>query len=127
MSEAVTGEYHIQVHGANMDVLLQSPREYELSAHMHPSDADSAENNTNMVLSPMPGTLVSYAVSPEEQVVEGQELCVVEAMKMQNIIRSPRKGTIKSLTVDVGSSLLADQLLLEFEDESSSSSEDEAA
>jgi len=73
-------------------------------------------DTSSMVLSPMPGTLISFAVESGQEVVEGQELCVVEAMKMQNIIRSPKKGVISSLKVTVGESLMADQLILDFEE-----------
>ena len=45
----------------------------------------------------------------------GQELCVVEAMKMQNIQRSERKGTIKSINCEEGDSLKVDQVILEFD------------
>ena len=75
-----------------------------------PLDVDT----TDIVMSPMPGTLVSYAVSEGDIVQIGQELCVVEAMKMQNIIRAPRSGTIGVLKVKSGSSLKADEIILEY-------------
>lgn len=111
LKELTTGELQVQMYGAQLEVLLQTPREYELSAHMHPPlDVDT----TDIVMSPMPGTLVSYAVSEGDIVQIGQELCVVEAMKMQNIIRAPRSGTIGVLKVKSGSSLKADEIILEY-------------
>jgi len=99
------------MYGADMMILIQSPREYELSTHMHvPLEVDTSD----MILSPMPGTLVSYAVKEGAEVQEGQELCVVEAMKMQNLIRSSRHGVISKLNVKVGSSLRADEVIMEF-------------
>ena len=113
LKERTTGELQVQMYGALHDVLLQTPREYVLSKYMHaPLDVDTSD----MLLSPMPGTLVSYAISEGDNVVTGQELCVVEAMKMQNIIRSPRSGTIGALKVKVGNSLRSDELILEFEE-----------
>jgi propionyl-CoA carboxylase alpha chain len=111
LKERTTGELQIQMYGALVEVLLQTPREYELSRHMQPPvEVDTS----NMVLSPMPGTLISYAVREGDTVLVGQELCVVEAMKMQNIIRSPRSGTIGALKVNVGSPVKSDELILEF-------------
>jgi len=118
IKEGQHGLLSIQMKGANMDVLVQAPREYELSLHMHePSIVDTSD----MVLSPMPGALISYAVQEGDHVEMGQELCIVEAMKMQNIIRSPRAGTISKCRVEVGSSLKADEIIIDLVPESGSS------
>ena len=53
------------------------------------------------LLSPMPGRVVSVDVSPGDKVVIGQELVVVEAMKMQNLLRSERNGIVKSVKVGI--------------------------
>ena len=47
----------------------------------------------------------------------GQEICTIEAMKMQNIIRSPRTGIIQSLNSEDDASLMTDEILAEFEPE----------
>lgn len=94
LGEDVTGEIKVQMCGADMPVLLQSPREYELSKYMHePIMVDTS----SLVLSPMPGQLIKMSVEEGDHVEVGQELCIVEAMKMQNIIRSPRAGDRKSV------------------------------
>jgi propionyl-CoA carboxylase alpha chain len=113
LREEVTDEIRMQMYGADTKILIQSPREYELSRlYIHePVKADTA----NMVLSPMPGLLISYAVKPGDTVVDGQELCIVESMKMQNMIRSPREGTIASCRAAVGASLKVDEVILTFE------------
>ena len=72
-------------------------------------------DHTRSVLSPMPGSIVSVAVKPGQTVVDGQELCIVEAMKMQNILKSERDGVIKSVNVIGGDTVTVDQLLIEFE------------
>ena len=108
---STTGEMNIHMQGASTSVLLQDENEYELSKYMHPPvHADTS----NFVLSPMPGTLISFAVKPGDTVNEDQELCIVEAMKMQNIIRSTRSGKIGKLNVNVGSSLMADDVIIAY-------------
>ena len=68
------------MYGADKQCLVQSPREYELSKHMLPP---KVVDTSDFVLSPMPGTLISFSVKEGDQVEVGQELCIVEAMKMQ--------------------------------------------
>jgi propionyl-CoA carboxylase alpha chain len=119
--DQATGETRLQMYGADFSVLVQSPREYELSKHYKKAAktwiAASNLGELLYVRSPMPGRLVSLAqrVAPNVEVIEGQELCIVEAMKMQNIIRSPRTGVIKSIKVKEGASLATDQIIFEFE------------
>jgi propionyl-CoA carboxylase alpha chain len=111
MTELDTGEIPMQMYGADRLVLVQSEREHELSRYMRePEVVDTG----NLVQSPMPGTLIRISVSEGDAVEEGQELCVVEAMKMQNILRSPRAGVIAKCKVKPGQSVMADQVILEF-------------
>ena len=63
----------------------------------------------------MPGALLTVAVKVGDEVVEGQEVCVVEAMKMQNVLFAPRDGKVKSLLAEPGSVLAADQPIVDFE------------
>jgi propionyl-CoA carboxylase alpha chain len=67
------------------------------------------------LLSPMPGLLRSIAVEEGEEVAAGKELCVVEAMKMENILRSERAAKIASIRVRPGDTLTVGQVILEFE------------
>ncbi|MGK3759965.1 MAG: propionyl-CoA carboxylase alpha chain [Bacillariaceae sp.] len=99
------------MYGADMQCLVQSPREYELSKHMRPP---VIEDTSDLVMSPMPGTLINFTIQEGDHVEAGQELCVVEAMKMQNIIRSPRKGNIVKLYIEKGAALVTDQVIMEF-------------
>jgi propionyl-CoA carboxylase alpha chain len=113
LSDQPTGELRLQMYGAVTDVLLQSPREYELSRqYLRPPIAVDTQD---LVLSPMPGLLISYAVTAGQTVEEGQELCIVESMKMQNMIRSPRRGVIAACVCNVGASLQVDQVIVTFE------------
>jgi propionyl-CoA carboxylase alpha chain len=99
------------MYGADMKCIVQTPREYELSKHMRPP---VIEDTSDLVMSPMPGTLINFNIQEGDHVEAGQELCVVEAMKMQNIIRSPRKGNIVKLYVEKGAALVTDQVIMEF-------------
>lgn len=114
LREETTGEIKMQMYGADTKILLQSPREYELSRlyMKKPAKLDTS----SMILSPMPGLLISYAVEAGDTVVEGQELCIVESMKMQNMIRSPRNGKIASCKAVVGASLKVDEVIITFEE-----------
>jgi propionyl-CoA carboxylase alpha chain len=67
------------------------------------------------LLSPMPGLLVSVAVKEGEAVKAGQELAVVEAMKMENILRAEADGTVKKVHAAKGASLAVDEKIIEFE------------
>ena len=70
---------------------------------------------SKFLLSPMPGLLVALRVAPGDMVEAGQPLAVVEAMKMENILRAGKTGTVKSITAAQGESLAVDQVILELE------------
>lgn len=86
--------------------------QYRLSVYMaEPVKVDHSKS----VLSPMPGAVVQVMVEVGQTVVDGQDLCVIEAMKMQNLLKSERDGVIKSINVKAGDSVAVDELLIEFE------------
>jgi propionyl-CoA carboxylase alpha chain len=89
-----------------------SPRAAELLALMPPKQTADV---TRLVLSPMPGLLSSLAVSQGQEVKAGEPLAIVEAMKMENVLRAERDGRIKRIRVSPGDSLAVDQVILEFE------------
>lgn len=62
----------------------------------------------------MPGLLVSVAVQIGQEVKTGETLAVVEAMKMENVLRAERDGTVAKLYAQPGESLAVDQRILEF-------------
>ena len=62
----------------------------------------------------MPGLVIAAEVSAGEQVREGQVLFIVEAMKMQNIIRAERDGVLRSVPAQAGDSVAADDIMAEF-------------
>jgi 3-methylcrotonyl-CoA carboxylase alpha subunit len=64
---------------------------------------------------PMPGKVIAVRVSPGQQVARGDELVVVEAMKMENALRAPRTGTVKSVAARVGDMVAPGLALVELE------------
>ena len=70
---------------------------------------------SRFLLSPMPGLLVRVSVGPGDAVKAGQEVAVVEAMKMENLLRAEQDGTVAAVLSEPGASLAVDQPILEFE------------
>jgi propionyl-CoA carboxylase alpha chain len=73
-----------------------------------------AGNSGKLVLCPMPGLVVSIAVKEGQEVKAGDQLAIVEAMKMENVIRAERDATVKKVAVKAGDSLAVDAVILEF-------------
>ena len=88
------------------------PRAAELLALM---PEKQVSDTSRLLLSPMPGLLSSVAVTQGQEVKAGEPLAVVEAMKMENILRAERDGRIAHIRAQPGDSLAVDQVILEFE------------
>jgi len=73
-----------------------------------------ATDTGKKLLCPMPGLVVSIAVTEGQEVKAGETLAVVEAMKMQNVLRAERDGTVKKIHASAGATLAVDALILEF-------------
>ncbi len=73
-----------------------------------------APDMSKFLLSPMPGLLVSVAVTGGQCVKAGEELAVVEAMKMENVLRAEQDGEVKAVHANPGDSLTVDQKIVEF-------------
>ncbi|MGY4623920.1 acetyl-CoA carboxylase biotin carboxylase subunit [Bradyrhizobium sp. USDA 4486] len=82
------------------------------SARLMPVTA--ASDSGKKLLCPMPGLVVSIAVSEGQEVKAGETLAVVEAMKMQNVLRAEQDGTVKKIHASAGATLAVDALILEF-------------
>jgi biotin carboxyl carrier protein len=81
------------------------------------SSAPAAPTSTaKSVLAPLPGVIVAVSVRPGDAVEHGQELCVIEAMKMKNVIRAGRAGTIGAVHVALNQHVKHHDALLEFTD-----------
>ena len=104
--------YQMYYKGNKMDCEILSPRQFGLYQHMpEPQVIDLAKN----VLSPMPGTMVEIKVKDGDKIMDGQDLAVIEAMKMQNVLKSEVEGVVKKVHVKTGDNVGVDQLLIEFE------------
>ena len=98
--------------GAQIDVMVMTPRAAELNRHMIekvPPDL------SKFLLSPMPGLLVKLSVNAGDEIKAGEELAVVEAMKMENSLRAEDDVVIAKVMAGEGDSLVVDQPILEFE------------
>ncbi|GAB2176841.1 acetyl-CoA carboxylase biotin carboxylase subunit [Dongia sp. agr-C8] len=103
--------YRVTQGGASCKVMVLNSRAAELDAFM---PEKLPPDMSRFLLSPMPGLLVSLAVTPDEEVKAGQTLAVVEAMKMENILKAERDGKVAKLHAKPGDSLAVDQIILEF-------------
>lgn len=93
---------------------LEVYNEPEFRALQHMPVKESL-NTEKLTLSPMPGKIISVAVQPGDTVVPGQEVCVIEAMKMQNSLRAEAAGTVKAVNVKVGDTVSVEEILIEFD------------
>ena len=108
----LSGGFRMRTRGADLKVLVRSPRQAELSEYMQEK---LPPDTSKMLLCPMPGLIVKIDVKAGQEVQEGQPLCTVEAMKMENILRAERTGTIAKINSNVGDSLAVDDVILEFD------------
>ena len=106
--------YRLLHAGCRADVLVLGRRAAELLALM-PEKA--VADTSRFLLSPMPGLLVSVSVAAGQAVKVGEELVVVEAMKMENVLRAERDGTVATVHARPGDSLAVDQAIIEFAEE----------
>jgi propionyl-CoA carboxylase alpha chain len=103
--------FTIRHRAAKARVLVLTPRSAELHGKL---PEKQAADTSKLVLSPMPGLVVSMDVAAGQQVREGEVVCVLEAMKMQNIIRAERDGVVKAVNAKGGDPVAADEVLVEF-------------
>jgi propionyl-CoA carboxylase alpha chain len=108
----VSGGFRIRCRGADLKVHVRTPRQAELAARM---PEKQPPDTSKMLLCPMPGLLVKMNVAVGDDVQEGQALCTVEAMKMENILRAERSGIVTVVNAGPGDSLAVDEIIMEFE------------
>ena len=102
--------FAIRHRAATERVLVLSPRSAELHHKLPPK---KVADTSKLIVSPMPGLVVSIAVEPGQEVKSGEGVVVVEAMKMQNIIRAETDGVVKSVGFKPGDPVAADEVLVE--------------
>lgn len=105
-------ELSVRVFGSMYNLKVYSPLEKELLGFL---PAPKFIDMSKLLVSPMPGSILSISCNLGDSVVQGAELMVIEAMKMQNVIRAPCDGTIKALNFTKGDSVSSQDVLVEFE------------
>jgi propionyl-CoA carboxylase alpha chain len=97
--------------GAQVRIMVRRRRAHELAMLMpEKPPADTSK----LLLSPMPGMIVSIAVTVGEAVEAGQTLCILEAMKMENVLKAERDATVESIDIAAKDTVSADQVLMTF-------------
>ena len=104
--------YRLSFDGVSRGVRILKPREAELMQYI---PERVPPDTSKQVLAPMPGLLLSVAVNEGDEVKTGEELAVLEAMKMENILRAERNGVVGKVHQQPGASLEVDQLIMELE------------
>jgi propionyl-CoA carboxylase alpha chain len=103
--------YDLIYQGIEAKARVYTKRESELMATM---PIKAPPDTSKFLLCPMPGLVVSLAVTEGQQVAAGETLCVVEAMKMENVLKAERDGTVAKIKAKPGDSLNVDAVILEF-------------
>ncbi|MDP3318230.1 MAG: biotin/lipoyl-containing protein, partial [Bosea sp. (in: a-proteobacteria)] len=97
--------------GAYADAVVRTPREAELAALM---PEKVAADTGKVLLCPMPGVVKAISVAVGQEVKAGEALCMVEAMKMENVLRAEKDATIAKILAKEGESLAVDAVIMEF-------------
>ena len=102
---------HLTFQGVEAEGRVFTPREIELMGKM---PVKVKADMSKFLLCPMPGLVVSLNVTEGQEVATGDPLCVVEAMKMENVLKAERDGKVAKVLTKPGDSLSVDAVILEF-------------
>ncbi len=108
----IRGGARLRYRGADLKAVVRTPRQAELFALM---PEKLPPDTSQLLLCPMPGLVVKIHVEAGQEVQDGQALCTIEAMKMENILRAERKGVVARINAGAGDSLAVDEVIMEFE------------
>ena len=108
----VADGWDIRTRASKARVRVMTPRIADLYARL---PEKVAADTSKLVLSPMPGLVVSIAVVPGQEVKTGETVAIIEAMKMQNILKAEHDGVVKTVSAKAGDPVAADDVLVEFE------------
>ena len=98
--------------GVQVDLMVLTARAAELLACM---PVKETPDTSHFLLSPMPGLLTQLVVGEGHEVRAGQDVAVIEAMKMENVLRAERDGKVEKILAKVGDALMVDQPIMQFE------------
>jgi len=104
--------FRMRYRGADLQTQVLTARHAELGALM-PEKAPP--DTSKLLLCPMPGLVVRIDVAEGDEVQDGQALCMVEAMKMENVLRAERRARVSKIRAVPGDSLAVDDVIMEFE------------
>ncbi|MCE7030533.1 acetyl-CoA carboxylase biotin carboxylase subunit [Jiella avicenniae] len=110
--DPIVGGFRLRLKGIDVDAKVYEPHLAKLAELM---PVKEAPDTSNLLLCPMPGVVVQIAVAEGETVEAGQTLAVIEAMKMENVLKAEHKAVVKSVPVKAGDSLAVDAVIMEFE------------
>jgi propionyl-CoA carboxylase alpha chain len=105
-------KYQLFHHGIRVDALVLTPRAAHLNTYMPVKEPPDL---SKFLLSPMPGLLVSVSAEPGQEIKTGEQLAVVEAMKMENVLRAEQDAVVAKILAEPGATLEVDQPIIEFE------------
>jgi propionyl-CoA carboxylase alpha chain len=108
----ISGGFRIRTRGADLKVHVRTPLQAEMARKM---PEKVPPDTSKLLLCPMPGLIVKLDVAVGDEVQDGQALCTIEAMKMENILRAERKGVVAKINAAAGDSLSVDDVIMEFE------------
>jgi propionyl-CoA carboxylase alpha chain len=114
MAQALPVGFQLIHCGTKFDVLVRTPRQAELSVLMPKA---TIQDFSSTIRSPMPGLVISLRVKKGDKVVTGQEVAVVEAMKMQNVLRAERDGEVEEVLIKTGANVGVDEVLVTFKEQ----------
>ncbi|XP_028279953.1 propionyl-CoA carboxylase alpha chain, mitochondrial [Parambassis ranga] len=112
VSRDASGTIVLQYLGTLFKIRVLSKLASEMNSYM---PEKVPEDTSSILCSPMPGTVVAVSVKPGDTVAEGQEICVIEAMKMQNSLTAARQAKVKSVHCKAGETVGEGDLLVELE------------
>lgn len=104
--------YRFDYRGITETMVVSTPRMAELHAKL---PEKVAPDTSGLIISPMPGLIVSVDVEVGQSIKSGQQVAIVEAMKMQNIIRAERDGKVKAIKTEAGAAIAADEIMIELD------------
>ncbi len=105
-------QYTVMVNNTNYQVDISNALDMQIAAM---GFSLGSSKQVNAIKAPMPGLLLDIHVESGQEVKEDDPLLILEAMKMENVILSPRDGVIKAVSVTKGNAVDKGQLLVEFE------------
>ena len=105
-----TGHKVVLTHGAARLALTVFPARFEPMLDHMPVAAEGS--GADEITAPMPGQITRILVEVGDEVVEGQDVAIIEAMKMENVLSAEARGTVRKVAVKIGDNLNVDDLIL---------------